>query len=196
MKKQHFFVLFLCLALLSACGHNYTPKPKSYPRITFPERAYTSYKPDKCPFEFEYPTYGKVVFDSTFMGQKQSNPCWLNLVLPNFGGTLHITYEDVHSQDQIIKFIEDAHKLTYKHVKKAEAIEPLQIKNPNGVEGLVYEVEGNAASSVQFYVTDMDQHYLRGALYFNVEPNIDSMRPVIDFVKEDMSHIIESFKWK
>jgi gliding motility-associated lipoprotein GldD len=64
------------------------------------------------------------------------------------------------------------------------------------VHGLIYDVEGNAASSVQFYVTDMEQHYLRGALYFNVKPNVDSMAPIINFVSKDMTHMIESFEWK
>jgi gliding motility-associated lipoprotein GldD len=57
-------------------------------------------------------------------------------------------------------------------------------------------VGGNAASNIQFYVTDMNHHFLRGALYFNTVPNIDSMGPVIDFVKKDMDHLIETFQWK
>ena len=44
--------------------------------------------------------------------------------------------------------------------------------------------------------TDSVKHYLRGALYFNVEPNKDSLAPVLQFVKEDINVLIESFNWK
>lgn len=191
-----FFYLCLLSIIISSCNPDYTPKPKAYPRIHFPNRVYTIYENPYCPFIFEYPNYAHVNRDTLFFDEHIINPCWLNMEFKNFSGTLHITYEDIHSKEDIAKLLEDAHKLTFKHTKKADAIEPIEIHNKNNVHGLIYDVEGNAASSVQFYVTDMDKHYLRGALYFNVKPNIDSMGPVVDFVKADLRYMIESFKWK
>ena len=60
----------------------------------------------------------------------------------------------------------------------------------------VYDIAGNTASSMQFYVTDSTHHFLRGSLYFNVAPNIDSMKIVVDFLKTDVLHMIQTFKWK
>jgi gliding motility-associated lipoprotein GldD len=57
-------------------------------------------------------------------------------------------------------------------------------------------VEGNAATSRQFYVTDSVHHFLRGALYFNSAPNADSLSIVNDFLETDMRHMIETLKWK
>jgi len=37
---------------------------------------------------------------------------------------------------------------------------------------------------------------LRGALYFNEQPRLDSIQPVLDFVKKDIDVMIRSFKWK
>jgi gliding motility-associated lipoprotein GldD len=57
-------------------------------------------------------------------------------------------------------------------------------------------VGGDAASNVQFFLTDSIHHFIRGALYFNNQPNADSMKPVVDFVKEDLRVMLKSFRWK
>jgi hypothetical protein len=36
---------------------------------------------------------------------------------------------------------------------------------------------------------------MRGALYFDVAMNPDSIAPVFDFVRKDILHIIETFQW-
>jgi hypothetical protein len=45
-------------------------------------------------------------------------------------------------------------------------------------------------------LTDSTRNFLRGALYFETEPNKDSLAPVIDFFKKDMDQIINTLKWK
>ena len=45
----------------------------------------------------------------------------------------------------------------------------------------MYDLKGNTASSLQFFVTDSTRNFLRGSLYFNAEPNKDSLAPVMDF---------------
>jgi hypothetical protein len=37
---------------------------------------------------------------------------------------------------------------------------------------------------------------MRGALYFNVVPNIDSLKVVVDFLRKDIVHMIKTFEWK
>ena len=60
---------------------------------------------------------------------------------------------------------------------------------------MLYELEGNTASAVQFFLTDSTENYLRGALYFNVKTNRDSLQPVIDFLRIDINKFIKSFEW-
>jgi gliding motility-associated lipoprotein GldD len=65
------------------------------------------------------------------------------------------------------------------------------------IYGVLYEIKGaEAASTLQFYVTDSLSHFLRGALYFNVSPNNDSLAPVIDFIEEDIRHMIGTLNWE
>ena len=67
---------------------------------------------------------------------------------------------------------------------------------PNGVSGVFFRVGGNAATANQFFLSDTTANFLRGALYFDATPNADSLRPVQDFLKNDIEHLINTFKWK
>jgi gliding motility-associated lipoprotein GldD len=193
--KRGWLAMLLSI-LLGSCNNVYTPKPKAYPRVHFPEHKYELFNPATCPFQFEKPVYAQVVNDTDNLGRKTSQLCWMNVLLPDFNGTVNLTYKEIEGKDTFEKLLEDAHELTYKHTKKAEYINELGIKNKYGVGGMLYEVGGDAASNIQFYLTDSTRHFIRGALYFNNTPNSDSMAPVILFVKEDLRHMLSTFRWK
>ncbi|MFC2104510.1 gliding motility lipoprotein GldD [Bacteroidota bacterium] len=177
------------LIILSGCKKKYTPKPRGYFRIDLPEKEYKLLD-SLYPYKFEYPVYTTIKTDNSVTSEKY----WINIEYPNLNGKIHISYKSVNNN--INQLLEDTRKLAYKHTIKADAInEKMFIKPEKQVYGILYEIEGNAASSVQFFLTDSSNHYLRGALYFNVEPNKDSLAPVLDFVKEDIYVLIESFEW-
>ncbi|MBX2903676.1 MAG: hypothetical protein KF872_08980 [Chitinophagales bacterium] len=194
--KRFFTAIFLLVILLSACQPDFSPKPKAYPRVVFPERGYTLFSPANCPYEFEIPAYAKAEEDTLYFNKNIEGSCWYNIVLPDFNGVVNFTYKPISDTQKLEKLIEDAHKLSFKHTKRADYIDEVAIQNPNKVGGLLYEVGGNAASNVQFFLTDSIHHFIRGALYFNNEPNADSMKPVIDFVKEDLRVMLKTFRWK
>jgi hypothetical protein len=37
---------------------------------------------------------------------------------------------------------------------------------------------------------------MRGALYFNSVPNIDSLKIVVEYLRKDIVHMIQTFNWK
>jgi len=186
------------LLLLVACGEkDYVPKPRAYPRIVLPEKdGYQIFKQENCPFEFEYPNYGKVVRDTKFFEEDVSNQCWLNLDFEHFKGRIYLSYKTIHQADDFRKLIDETYKLTNKHVIRADYIDDFRIGNKKGAHGLMYEVGGNAASPIQFFLSDSTQHFLRGALYFNHTPNIDSIGPAVKFLKEDILHLVGTLEWK
>ncbi len=178
------------LLLFFGCQPSFTPKPKGFLRVDFPAREYVLFD-SICPYTFEYPSYGKIVPDTDYL----TEPCWINIEFPDFNGTIHISYKEVNQN--LNDFIEDSRDLTYKHTIKADAINETVYTNPElEVHGILYDIKGNAASSIQFYLTDSNAHFLRGSLYFNVEPDKDSLAPVISFFREDIIHLVESFAWK
>lgn len=183
-----FYLLLFCLLLFS-CDGNYTPKPRGYFRIDFPEKTYHTYNED-CPFSFDYPVYAEVRKDE----ERPGTYCWLNVVFPSFKGNLHISYKPVDGDFNSL--VEDSRTLVYKHTVRADAINEKMISADGKVYGMYYELEGNAASPLQFYLTDSSRHFLRAALYFYTVPRPDSLAPVAEFIKKDIEKLIGSFRWK
>jgi gliding motility-associated lipoprotein GldD len=173
------------------------PKPRGHFRIDLPAHKYLlfneqSVKNLKVPLTFEYPAYGHL----TFQGENESNPGWFNIEFPSYKAKIYLTYKDI--KNDLDSLLDQSYDLNVKyHVAKADAIkEEVVFNRENKVYGILYDLKGNTASAVEFYVTDSLSHYLRGSLYFASEPNADSLAPVIDFFRKDIMHIIETLKWK
>lgn len=183
--------LFVFAVLLVSCGNDYVPKPRGYFRVDMPEKNYQSVD-CKVPYSFEYPVY------STFELRNSTNAeerYWGDVNFKSLNAKLHLSYKSIdHNLD---RYVADAHNFVYKHTIKADAISETPYDDPDKhVYGLLYEISGDAASNVQFYVTDSVRHFVRGALYFNVVPNKDSLAPMLAFINADVKHLIETFSWK
>lgn len=85
--------------------------------------------------------------------------------------------------------------MAYTHTIKAESIQEKYFKKDQ-IFGLIYYIEGNTASSTQFFVTDSTRHFLRGALYFNQHPDKDSLAPVISYLREDIVNLMETVRFR
>jgi gliding motility-associated lipoprotein GldD len=191
---RNFFLSCILFALCCAACNNesYAPKPRGYFQIKFPKKEYLSYN-DGCPFTFDYPKYASIQPDK----ERGAGTCWNNLNFPQFNARLHLTYYDVSSQKEYYGLVEDARTLAFKHTVKANAIDQKLINYPEKkLYGIYYAIEGNTASSVQFFLTDSAKHYFRGALYFNERPQYDSIAPVVRFIKQDIDRMITTFNWK
>jgi len=190
MRKlsQISILLALCLA---GCGGNtdYSPKRTGYFRISLPERKYTSFV-SACPFTFEYPDYALVLPDST-----SRHPFWINIVFPRFRCNVYVSYLTLDTN--LVAYTDECRKFVVEHEVKASAINEQQVVNrKERIYGMIYDIEGNAASNMQFYLTDSTRNFVRGALYFYAVPNKDSLEPVVNFVKQDINHIIQTFRWR
>jgi len=189
--KSFISSLFLVSLLAVSCQPDYTPKPRGYFRIDLPEHVYTVFD-SSFPYSFEYPVYARILPDTSTLAE----PYWINILFPPFNAQLHISYKSVNQN--LNSFLEDSRTLVNKHIPKASAITQQQFVNPEEkVYGITFAIRGTeAASPYQFYVTDSVTGFVRGALYFNLVPNNDSLSPVIDFLKKDIDHMIQTFRWK
>ncbi|MDB5025250.1 MAG: gliding motility lipoprotein GldD [Mucilaginibacter sp.] len=201
MKKT--VLLIPVLLLFAACSgnHDYSPKPRGYYRIIFPKKAYQQFN-GPYPFTFVYPKYAVIEKDTHIAPQKKDKKLMnmqylLNMQFPRFNGTLHLSYESITSKKVFDELTEDARTFAFKHTVKATSIDQGIIHNADRkIYGIYYTIEGNAASSIQFYITDSVKNYMRGALYFNSTPQMDSIQPVLKFVKRDVDTMIKTFRWK
>lgn len=183
-----FFIFFATILILSACKNNYTPKPKGYHRIELPEHNFQFFEKN-CPFKFPFSTSAEI--------KSEKENCWFDIYYPNLNGEINMTYKALESPEKFKKYAEDTYELTFTHTKKASAIEESIIKKADKkVYGILYNVSGNAASPIQFFLTDSFNHFLRGSVYFNCAPNPDSLAPLVDFMNKDVLKLIEDFEWK
>ena len=57
------------------------------------------------------------------------------------------------------------------------------VKNPQSLEGVIFEPKGQAASYYQFYLSDKEEHFVRAAFYFNSKVRPDSLAPIFNFLR-------------
>jgi len=196
LKKNNFLLFLIFSVIAGGCREVPVPKPKGYFRIDLPERNYTMIndsitKSRNLPLSFEYPSYGNLSFEQ----DSNSEPGWFNIDFKAYKAKIYLTYIDIKNDLEIL--MEQTYKINVKnHIIKADAINEQIINKPeNRIYGIFYDLQGNTATAVQFFVTDSTRHYLRGSLYFASEPNPDSLAPVIGFFRKDMLHLIETLKW-
>jgi gliding motility-associated lipoprotein GldD len=193
-------LLAIVVMFIAACNsnHDYSPKPRGYFRIYYPKKEYRVFD-STYPFTFIYPKYAYIEKDMhPEQHEKLLNMKYLlNMQFPQFDGTLHLSYETITSKKVFDELTEDARTFAFKHTVKATSIDQGIIHNPDRkIYGIYYTIDGNAASSIQFYITDSVKNYMRGALYFNTAPRLDSIQPVLKFVKKDVDTLIKTFRWK
>ncbi len=197
IKKNSIVLLLLLVCSCFSCRDVSVPKPKGYFRIDLPDKKYQAFNKKSSiitnmPFTFEYPTYGSLSFND----KEGSEPGWFNIAFPEYRAKIYFTYKKINNDFDGL--MEQTYKMNVKnHISKADAIDELIFNNADDkVYGILYDLKGNIASAVQFYVTDSVNHYLRGSLYFMAEPNADSLAPVIDFFRGDIIHLLETLKWE
>jgi gliding motility-associated lipoprotein GldD len=185
-------LLFLLSVLFTSCDEEYTPKPRGYFRIDLPENSYQTIETN-CPFSFDYSTFAKA---DVYNGNQIEN-CWYNINYPKLNATIHLSYTPIENKGDLEQQLSNSRTLVYKHTVKADGIEEVPISyESKKVYGLLYNLSGNSASQMQFYLTDSTKHFLRCALYFNSSPNADSTAPVLNFISKDIDRFIETFHWK
>jgi len=215
-KKNNIVPLILgcLLMLLMACNSNYTSRKKGYFKIDLPEHQYQVFNKQEFPYSFEYPVYATVIQDSTYFDSTPENNYWINLDFPAFNARLFMSYKiigglapykikqadgsykDSLGVNQFDLMVNDAFNLTNKNDVIASSIKDSLIRNPHGISGVFFKVGGNAATASQFFLSDTTKNFIRGALYFDATPNADSLRPVQEFLRKDLEHLISTFEFK
>ncbi len=185
MHKYYISISIVIAILCLSCKEDVLPKPKAQLRLEYPVVKYETPVTD-CPYEFEI---------SNQSVAQSNDKCWMNITYPSLNATINLTYRPV--ENNLNELFIEAEKLTFNHTIKADAISSIPYVNEDHKKfGAIYEVTGNAASPLQFHITDSTKNFITGAVYFNVQPNYDSIIPAIDYLHKDIQHIMESLQWK
>ncbi len=156
-------------------------------RPNLPAKEYKAFS-SNCPFEFEFPVASKIIV-------REDQFCWFTIRYPKVQAEIHLTYKAV--ENNLKEYLDQTHKLAYDHHFKATNIREEKIINrEDDVYGLSFYLKGEVASNTQFFLTDSTNHFVRGSLYFNSKAKPDSLAPYVNYVNEDISRFIESFRWR
>jgi gliding motility-associated lipoprotein GldD len=180
-----FLFLFSFFFLLISCNDDVLPKPKAYLSLEYPKKEYKTLSIQR-PYSFD------ILNNTTIIDDKNN---WLKIKYPNLKASIDITYRPV--KNNLKELLKEAEKLVFKHAVKADEIVPKDFVNSKKrVFGSLYEITGNAASHLQFHVTDSTNHFIKGSLYFYAKPNYDSILPAVAYIKEDVLKLVENLEWK
>jgi len=205
----------VALALLS-CSRPTQPLPYGYFRIDIPDYGYQSTNLPGYPYRFEFADIARIdtrVDNAAAVAKSgEGEQFWLDIVYPTLNARIHCSYKpigsDITHQTSHIKhhtsdittlahLTDESIRMVFDHAIKADAIPEQGFSNPDEhVYGVYYDLEGNTASPVQFFLTDSTRHFFRAALYYNNIPNADSLAPVNAVMRRDIHHLIESFRWQ
>ena len=185
LTKRIFVAAIGLSILVISCEEQPVPKPKAQLRLEYPGAQYAVLESD-CPFHFEKSNDCEVVINEK---------CWVNLEYHELKASVNMTYRPVDGN--LPELLREAEKLTFNHTIKADGISSRPfVSKKNEVYGSVFEVTGNAASPLQFHLTDSVNHFITGAVYFDVQPNYDSIRPAVRHIEKDIIRLIETMEWR
>lgn len=170
----------------------YYQKPRGFARIDLPEHRYRPLE-GNYPYAFEYSEAAEVVPDRS----PDAEPYWILVKYPALNAMIQFTYKplngDIHKLDEHVM---DAYRLASKHQIRAISQKEEILTLKNGRKAVAIEIEGEVPSHFQFYTTDTSRHYLRGAIYLDHATLNDSLKPIVDYLKTDAQHILETLTWK
>lgn len=196
MNKGFFLIACCLLCFATACQRHgdATPKPQAYLRIDLPAHAYTVYDTAALPFTFERSNLAAIEWKNP----DRSGDRWFTIHYPAYKGYVFLSYKRIGGEKDLKAQVDTSYRFVQDNFSYSSGVDESQFVNRNHrIYGTTYHLKGqNVASTYQFYVTDSVHHFLRGALYIDCTPNNDSLAPVLDYLREDINHFLESIRWR
>ena len=186
-----FLIFNLAVLAFASCGKTNTPKPYGYYRITTPDTSFVDFASQYPQFPYDF------ALSRNAQVQRRNEPgeqYWINLYYPALRATIHCSYKPV--RNNLRELTEDALEFVYRNASHASAIPEREYAHPEAdVYGVLFDLEGNTASSCQFFLTDSTRHFFRASVYCNCPPNADSLAPVYEYLRRDVIRLVETFRW-
>lgn len=198
---QYLILSLFSLILLVGCQNSddvaYSPKPRMYPYVELPAAQYeTVNEKSDCGFTFRKSVHARIVDREMFFSEKLPDNCWFDLKYPALDANVHFTYYPIGKKQTFDALSSESFQMVYEHSAVASGIEETPIRQNGGAGGMAFELKGPVASPYQFFLSDTTDHFLRAALYFRVQPNPDSIAPVLHYIQTDMDTLIKSLQWQ
>ena len=112
------------------------------------------------------------------------------------GINLDLKFNKLNDGLDLINIENDFKMLLETHTKRSNGVLMREYENIDKlVFGKLYELQGDVASPIQFFLTDSLSNFMQGSVNINSKSKYDSIYPAIQYVKKDISVIFESIYW-
>ena len=188
--RNYIFIIFI---VFFGCENYFLPKQSAYLRLDYPKPEYKLIDNKDFPFFFETNTILSEISDIDI--NLESIDFIINYNQLN--AQINFQYKNVNSNEKLNAYILDLKMTIETHSTMANSvkIKDYSLKEKN-IFGRIFDLSGDVASPYQFYLTDSTNNIISGLVYFNIKPNYDSILPAINYIENDIIHLIESFDWK
>ena len=176
--------IFWIFLVLFSCDSPITPKQSAFFAPEFGTLSHNSFTTE-CNYSFSKNKIAEIEY---------LDNCNFNIVYDNLNAKIFFSSINIKNNfPQIIKVFDE------RIIENSANVTEVKVSEYTDDQILVYSrmftYVGNAPSNVQFYLTDSTSNFLAGSLFFNSEPNYDSLLPYINYIKADIRKLIENFEW-
>ena len=175
-------------AIFFSCIDSNLPKQSAFLRIEFPEPNYLPHKEINLPIDFYYNS------SATDIQIKNSQKFSLDYSKMNF--SVDISYNKIDKTEDLENSLLDFSLLLDTHSKKSNGMFMREYEDlENIVYAKIFEIRGDVASPVRFYLTDSTSNFINGSLNLKFKSKYDSIFPSLQYVKNDILVLIETLNW-
>ena len=180
--------IFFFTFMIFSCNETNLPKQNGFLRIEFKEPYYSIYEETDTLFNFYYNS-GSTDLDQIGNSQFLFDYNDLNL-------SLNLSFYNIEGSQDLEKKSRDFSLILDTHTKKSNGVILREYDNNNRrIFGKLYEIKGDVASPIQFYLTDSISNFISGSVNLKFKSNYDSIYPSIQYVKNDILVLFESINW-
>ena len=173
------------VTLLTSCRNESTPRPTGYFRI------------DSYPAQYSPVQLGNISLHINDSAKRiipeattDKGVHWLNIVYPRYNATLYLSY--IPLEENLDRLMGESIELVYRQNVNTEQVEAIAYEDYDAhLYATLFTLSAESATPIQFIATDSTQYLLRGALYYDNPVKSDSVAPSLQYLEEDIMHLIE-----
>ena len=187
-------LVYILIFLLWSCDSVELPKPNAYLRLDFPSPLYK-----EANFEANGTTVELNTASTYFTKIKNISNSLISKTIfyPLINAEIKLEYYNLNRYNKLNHRLKNLNNFTSIHLKKSLKPPKIQefINQNTKVYASIININGDVTSPYQFYATDSVNNLIIGILSLKSKTKYDSVLPALDYLKNDVYHLIESIKW-
>jgi gliding motility-associated lipoprotein GldD len=187
-KLSYFLVVIF---IFNSCESVDLPKPNAYLRLDFPSPDYKQIKFGSNNVSLEINTSG------TSITETKNSLISKIVAYPLISAEMSLEYYNLNIDNKLNNTLESLSDFTAIHLKKSLKPPKIQefVNENEKLYASIINIKGDVTSPYQFYATDSTSHLIIGILNLKSKTKHDSVLPALNYLKNDVYHLIESIKW-